>query len=123
MTDIVELLESELEEAFEVKDRKSLHRYVVLMVDRFASRSAAEHQNQRFDEILAAMREGFQRMDERFAAVDKRFEAMQQQIDQRFEAVDKRFDDMNKRFTMLVTLMSIFFTLLAGMITAFGVLG
>jgi hypothetical protein len=27
---------------------------------------------------------------------------------------------MNKRFTMLVTLMSIFFTLLAGMITAFG---
>lgn len=138
MSEIVEILESELQDAFEVKNSKSLHRYVVLMVDRFASKSVAEQQNQRFDEILAALHAGFTRMDERFAAVDKRFaavdqrfedmqrqmddrfQAVQKQMDERFKAVDRRFDDMNKRFTMLVTLMSIFFTLLAGMITAFG---
>jgi chromosome segregation ATPase len=167
MSEIVEILESELQDAFEVKNSKSLHRYVVLMVDRFASKSVAEQQNQRFDEILAALHAGFTRMDERFAAVDqrfedmqrqmddrfqavqkqmderfkavdkrfedmqrqmddrfaavdKRFEAVQKQMEERFKAVDRRFDDMNKRFTMLVTLMSIFFTLLAGMITAFG---
>jgi DNA anti-recombination protein RmuC len=131
MSEIVEILESELQDAFEVKNPKSLHRYVVLMVDRFASRSIAEQQNQRFDEILAALHAGFTRMDERFAAVDQRFEdmqrqmderfaAVQKQMDERFKAVDRRFDDMNKRFTMLVTLMSILFTLLAGMITAFG---
>ena len=42
MSDIVGLLQSELEEAFEVKDKKSLHRYVVIMVDRFASRARTE---------------------------------------------------------------------------------
>ena len=31
MNDIIGLLESELEAAFEVRDKESLHRYVVLM--------------------------------------------------------------------------------------------
>ncbi|NBB90194.1 MAG: hypothetical protein GVY23_03185, partial [Spirochaetes bacterium] len=48
MSDIVEMLESELEEAFEVKNPKSLHRYVVMMVERFASKSLAERQDARF---------------------------------------------------------------------------
>lgn len=145
MSDIVEILESELGRAFEVKNPESLHRYVVMMVERFASRALAERQDARFDEVLTSVREGFERMDlrfedtqrqmdQRFEAMDKRFEALQTQMDQRFEAlqtqmdrrfeaVDKRFEDMNKRFTMVVSLMSVFFTLLAGMITAFGVFG
>ena len=44
MSDIVELLEEELEEAFEVKNKKSLHRYVVLMVDRFEAVTKAVEQ-------------------------------------------------------------------------------
>ncbi len=156
MSDIVEILESELGRAFEVKNPESLHRYVVMMVERFASRALAERQDARFDEVLTSVREGFERMDlrfedtqrqmdqrfeamqtqmdqrfetmqtqmdRRFDAMDKRFEATQLQMAERFEAVDKRFDDVNKRFTMVVSLMSVFFTLLAGMITAFGVFG
>jgi DNA anti-recombination protein RmuC len=152
MSDIVEILESELEKAFEVKNPESLHRYVVMMVERFASKAIADRQDARFDEVLTSVREGFERMDlrfedtqrqmdqrfeamqtqmdqrfeavhERFEAMDKRFEAVQTQMAERFEAVDKRFDDVNKRFTMVVSLMSVFFTLLAGMITAFGVFG
>ncbi|MFP4375299.1 MAG: hypothetical protein ACLFPO_13280 [Spirochaetaceae bacterium] len=129
MNDIIGLLESELEAAFEVRDKQSLHRYVVLMIDRFAARESEEERHSRLERkmdegfaeikddvrtIAATMKEGFARVDERFEAVDKRFEA----VDKRFEAVDKRFDDMNKRFNSLVVLMSVIFTVLAGMMTA-----
>jgi nitrate reductase assembly molybdenum cofactor insertion protein NarJ len=170
MNDIVGLLESELEAAFEVKDKQSLHRYVVLMVDRFAARAGEEERHSRLERkmdegfaeikedvrsIAAAMREGFARFEERFeaidqrfvtvdkrfeeqnekfearfAAIDKRFEAIDRRFEEqkemfeaRFEAVDKRFDDMNKRFNSLVVLMSVFFTVLAGMMTALRVFG
>jgi len=141
MNDIVGLLESELEAAFQVKDKDSLHRYVVLMVDRFAARASQEQSHARLERkmdegfteikedvrsITATMREGFARMDERFAAVDKRFEAVDKRfeaVDKRFEAVDKRFEDMNKRFNSLIVLMSVFFTVLAGMMTALGIFG
>ncbi len=33
MEAIVEVLEQELEEAFEVKNKKSLHRYILLLTD------------------------------------------------------------------------------------------
>jgi hypothetical protein len=127
MNDIIGLLESELEAAFEVRDKQSLHRYVVLMIDRFAARESEEEHHSRLERkmdegfaeikddvrtIAATMKEGFARVDERFEAVDKRF-----------EAVDKRFDDMNKRFNSLVVLMSVFFTVLAGMMTALRLFG
>jgi DNA anti-recombination protein RmuC len=169
MNDIVGLLESELEAAFEVKDKQSLHRYVVLMVDRFAARAAEEERHSRLERkmdkgfaelkedvqsIAATMREGFARFEERFEAVEKRFEAIDKRFEEqnakfearfeaidkrfeeqnakfearfqeqnakfeaRFEAIDKRFEDMNKRFNSLVVLMSVFFTALAGMMTA-----
>ena len=44
-------------------------------------------------------------------------------IVERFEDMNRRFEDMNKRFSQMVGLVSLFFTLLAGMVTAFGVLG
>jgi exonuclease VII large subunit len=176
MNDIVGLLESELEAAFEVKDKQSLHRYVVLMVDRFAARAAEEERHSRLERkmdkgfaelkedvqsIAATMREGFARFEERFEAVEKRFEAIDKRfeeqnakfearfeaidkrfeeqnakfearfqeqnakfearfeaIDKRFEDMNKRFEDMNKRFNSLAVLMSVFFTALAGMMTA-----
>ncbi len=58
-------------------------------------------------------------MDRRFEAVDKRFD----DVNKRFEAVDKRFDDVNKRFAMVVALMSVFFTVLAGMMTVLRLFG
>ena len=50
---------------------------------------------------------------------EKRFEA----VDKRFEDMNRRFDDVNKRFSQTIALTSLFFTLLAGIITAFGILG
>ena len=148
MNDIIGLLESELEAAFEVRDKQSLHRYVVLMIDRFAARESEEEHHSRLERkmdegfaeikddvrtIAATMKEGFARVDERFEAVDKRFEAVDKRFEavdkrfedmnKRFEAVDKRFDDMNKRFNSLVVLMSVFFTVLAGMMTALRLFG
>ncbi|NBC29577.1 MAG: hypothetical protein GVY29_06245 [Spirochaetes bacterium] len=141
MNDIIGLLESELEAAFEVRDKQSLHRYVVLMIDRFAVRESEEEHHSRLERkmdegfaeikddvrtIAATMKEGFARVDERFESVDKRFEAVDQRFDdvnKRFEAVDKRFEDMNKRFNSLVVLMSVFFTVLAGMMTALRLFG
>ena len=82
MNDIIGLLESELESAFEVKDKQSLHRYVVLMVDRFAAPASQEESQDRLERkmdegfaeikedvrsIAATMREGFARMDARQA--------------------------------------------------------
>ena len=152
MSEIIELLEHELETAVEVKDRRALHRYVTILVDRVVSRSehaAAETRlEQKLDTELGALRsdvqtiaermeQGFARMDERFAAVDKRFEDMQAQMDRRFEQIDKRFDDVNKRFEqvdkrfddvnkrfgMLVGLTTTFFVVLAGMMTALRIFG
>ena len=109
MSEIIELLEHELETAVEVKDRGALHRYVTILVDRVVSRgehAAAETRLEKkldtelgalrsdVQTIAARMEQGFARMDERFAAMDKRFEDMQAQMDRRFEQVDKRFEDM-----------------------------
>ena len=41
MSSIIELLEDELETAVEVKDKKSLHRYVMLLVERFKDQSSS----------------------------------------------------------------------------------
>src|SRR6056297_1246131 len=113
MNEIVGLLESELEAAFEVKDKESLHRYVVLMVDRFAARASEEERHSRLERkmdegfaeikedvrsIAATMQEGFARFDERFEAVDRRFEEQNEKFEARFAAIDKRFEDMNQRF-------------------------
>ena len=123
MNEIVEILEGELENAVEIKDRKSLHRYVVLMVDTVVGRKEYESSSQRMEAQLSGLRsdvaliaermeQGFARMDERFSAVDRRFEDM-----------NKRFDDVNKRFAMLVGLTSTFFVILAGMMTALRIFG
>ncbi len=91
MEELSELLEHELENAVEVKDKKSLHRYVGLLVDNTVGRQRYESGigELKSDVRLIAERidQGFKRMDERFEAVDKRFAA----VDRRFESMDKRF--------------------------------
>lgn len=138
MSDIVEILEHELESAVEVKDKRALHRYVTILVERVVSRKeheAAEDEVKaeigglRGDVTLIAerMQQGFTRMDERFAAVDKRFEDLQKSMDKRFEdthrTMHERFTAVDKRFNTLVALSSTFFVVLATMMTLMRIFG
>ncbi len=122
MEAIVDILEQELEEAFEVKNKKSLHRYVVLLTENIVGKDSY---NTDIRDLTEIVKRGFDRMDERFEAVDRRFEAMQTQMDRRFEAVDKRFElmqnsmdkqfaqvdkrfeEMGKKFNMMFTFMNL----------------
>jgi len=98
MDTMVEVLEEELAGAFEVKDKKSLHRYVLLLTENIVKKENYEKQQLEIKSDIRTLAElvkqGFEHMDKRFEAVDKRFEA----VDKRFEAVDKRFEIVNKRF-------------------------
>ena len=80
MSSLNEILENELENAFEVKDKKSLHRYVSFLSDSFVRKEdyTDQYNGLRSDikVIAESIKEGFKRMDERFAAVDKRFNMM-----------------------------------------------
>jgi len=109
MEELSDILEQELENAVEVKDKNSLHRYVRLLVDNTVGKQRYESciGELKSDVRLIAERidQGFKRMDERFEAVDKRFESMQIQMDKRFESMDKRFESlqtqMDTRFESL----------------------
>jgi peptidoglycan hydrolase CwlO-like protein len=91
MKELSHILEEELAEAVEVKNRESLHRYIVLLTERMVE----QHEHDiKHEQLMSAMREGFARMDERFAVSDAKFDAM----NRRFEDMNKRFEDMNKRF-------------------------
>jgi len=141
MKDLAEMLEEELSEAVEVKNTKSLHRYIALLTGTHVEKSIHD---QRYNELtgsiketLISIHEGFRRMDEHFAAQDRRFEALQKQIDirfdatqkqmderftatnQRFEDMNKRFDDMNRRFDKQHKLISLGFTAITLIIAAF----
>ena len=78
MEELSDILEQELENAVEVKDKNSLHRYVRLLVDNTVGKQRYESciGELKSDVRLIAERidQGFKRMDERFEAVDKRFE-------------------------------------------------
>ena len=124
MNQLAEMLEEELEGAFELKDKKSLHRYVVLLANNLVQKDAYDHNitELRSDiKVLAeTMKQGFESIDKRFEDMykymDKRFEDMYKYMDKRFgdmnkrfEDMNKRFEDMNKRFNMMFTFMNIGF--------------
>jgi flagellar capping protein FliD len=123
MQALAELLEQELEEAVEVKNRQSLHRYITLLTESWLKKedyrdssslilselkdlksdirmindrmeSNQRQMDLRFDTMHRMTEERFAAMDKRFETEDKRFD----DVNKRFEAVDKRFDDVNKRF-------------------------
>ena len=89
MEDLGNILEHELESAFEVKNKDSLHRAVRLIAENTVGRreydSGIGQLKSDVRLIAERMEQGFQRMDERFEAVDKRFEAIQTQMDRRFD--------------------------------------
>ena len=116
MADLAQILEEELEEAVEIKNRKSLHRYITLLTDNLVKKddNRMEHTefqqelikiNGRFNQMITEVREGFKRMDQRS-------EVMQQQMDKRFDASDKRFSMMFSfitiGFVVISTMMSVF---------------
>ena len=115
MASIIELLEEELEEAVQVKNKKSLHRYITLLVESLVNKGeyVSESGSIRTDirVLTETVLEGFKRLDQRFAASDRRFEDLQSQMNARFEASDKRFDDlqnqMNVRFEVLQNQMNV----------------
>jgi len=134
MNDIAEILERELEDAVQVKNKDSLHRYVVLLAKNIVQKSAYDQNMTEFRGDIRmlgeTMKHGFEIMDKRFETMDKRFETIDKRfetIDKRFEDMytfmnkrfediykymDKRFEDMNKRFTMMFTFMNIGFSIL-----------
>lgn len=152
MADLAQILEEELEEAVEVKNRKSLHRYITLLTANLVKKedNRMEHTefqqelikiDSRFKQMITEVREGFKRMDQRFESVDKRFEsvdkrfesidkkfeAVRQQMDRRFNASDKRFESMerhfDKRFSMMFSFITIGFIVMATMMSVFQFLG
>ena len=77
MEAIVEILEQELEEAVEVKNKKSLHRYIVLLTENIVRRESYEkEQNEIRSDIKTLaeiVKQGFERVDKRFESMDKRW--------------------------------------------------
>ena len=113
MTNLAEILEQELEEAVEGKNRKSLHRYAVILAENIVQRSAYEQQikdiRSDIKVLTETMKQGFEAIEKRFEAVDKRFEAVDKRFEDMYNYMNKRFEDMNKRFSMMFTFMNIGF--------------
>lgn len=127
MSEMVDVISSEFEEAMEIKNPKSLHRGIFLLLSSTVPREehALEHNdlkssitalNHNVELIALRMEEGFKRMDERFEAVDKRFEAS----NIRFETLERHFD---KRFAMMFSFITIGFVVMATMMSVFQFLG
>ena len=131
MNDLAELLEQGLEDAVEVKNKRSLHLYTMLLSENIVKKSVYEQKVLEISSdiklLTETMKRGFESVDKRFEdmynymnkrfdAVDKRFEDFYNYMNKRFDAVDKRFEDMNtrfedmnKRFSMMFTFMNIGF--------------
>ncbi len=116
MEAIAEILEQELEEAVEVKNKKSLHRYIVLLTENIVRRESYEKERHEIRSdiktLAEIMKQGFERVDKRFEGMYKRFEDMQKYM-------DKRFEDVDKRFSMMFKFMSLGFTILAIIMVVF----
>ncbi|NIA30964.1 MAG: hypothetical protein GWP06_13755 [Actinobacteria bacterium] len=106
MDQLAEMLEEELEGAFELKDKKSLHRYVVLLAQNLVQKDAYD---QNITELRSDIKIIAETMKQGFESVNKRFEDMYKYMDKRFEDMNNRFEDMNKRFNMMFTFMNIGF--------------
>ena len=127
MSEMVDVISSEFEEAMEIKNSKSLHRGIFLLLSSTVPREEhiIEHSdlkssittlNHNVELIALRMEEGFKRMDERFEAVDQRFVAS----DIRFETLERHFD---KRFAMMFSFITIGFVVIATMMSVFQFLG
>lgn len=77
MSNLAKILEEELQEAFEVKNKKALSRYVTILTDNVVEKGNAEMEFRQVTNdiktLAEVMREGFRQVDKRFEQVDKRF--------------------------------------------------
>ena len=89
-----DILERELEEAFEIKDKEALHRYIKFIVASFSPRDEIIEIRADIKVLAETMKQGFENIDRRFEDINRRFE----DINRRFEDINKRFEDINKRF-------------------------
>ena len=84
MKELAEMLEEQLSEAVEVKDPKSLHRYIYLLTSNYVEQNIHDRQ---YSELTGSIKEMLASMQEGFRRVDERLEAQQKQIDVRVEAI------------------------------------
>ncbi|MDZ7793071.1 MAG: hypothetical protein U5P10_05080 [Spirochaetia bacterium] len=109
MQEWAELLEQELLQAVEVKDRDSLHRYITLLSKNLVEQQVYQDNfTQLHNEIQSfsgTMEQGFHGMDDRFNAQDQKFFALQKQMNERFDAqqklMDERFNAQDQKFSAL----------------------
>jgi len=118
MDNLAEILEQELEEAVEIKNKKSLHRYIVLLTENIDKKSTYD---QSLLEVKNEIKLLAETMKQGFKSVDKRFEDMYKYIDRRFEAENTRFEDKIK-FTMKFIFMNIGFVILIFLMILFNLL-
>ena len=116
MSEMVDVISGEFEEALEVKNPKSLHRGIFLLLSSTVPKEEhlVEHNdlktsivalNTNVELIAVRMEESFKRMD------------------QRFEVIDKRFESVDKRFNRQTAMMSIGFLVITTLITVYRFLG
>ncbi len=123
--DVYEVLEEELLEVVQKKDKESVKHFLMLLFQQVELKKEADEKNNRmigeFSNIrsdikdvrsdlkvmLEVMSARFEAIDKRFEAIDKRFEDM----NKRFEDMNKRFEDMDKRFNMMMWFVGALFTI------------
>ncbi len=98
--ELCEVLEEELLEVVEKKDKDSARHFVALLLQQVEMKEEARQKENRVVIELQALRNDLKTVVE---VMNSRFEA----IDKRFEDMNRRFEDMNKRFTMLMWFMGI----------------
>ncbi|MEW5814390.1 MAG: hypothetical protein AB1798_03205 [Spirochaetota bacterium] len=95
---LTQILEEELENSFEVKDKKALHRSVLLLVENVVSREKHDLE--------------FRTLRTEIGEVKSDIKILAETMKLGFEAVDKRF-------TLMTVFLSIGFTVILGAITIF----
>src|SRR6056297_1491911 len=116
---LIESLEHELSDAFEVKDHDSLHRCVLMLTNSMVTKAEYSQESGRMHEDFRAL---LTEMQARFDAVDKHFDAVNQRfedVNRGFEGQNKQGDNMNTRLTHMFRFMSMGFTLLALLMTVY----
>ncbi len=94
MKHLAELLESELESAFEVKDKKSLHNYVTILVNSILER---------------------EEINKRFLEISNEIKLLSETVKMGFEHTNKRFEDVNKKINILIWVFTIWMTLFSAL--------
>jgi hypothetical protein len=89
MTTFAEVIESELNDALENKNKEAVRRLSFMISEKL---NRIEEVEKRQAESKSDIQILAETMKQGFARVDQRFESMQKEM-------DKRFEDMNKRFT------------------------